>query len=41
MISEFAFLNESFKSYMRSINFKLYNIVPYYNTDLFRKDVQH
>ena len=37
MISEFAFLNESFKSYMRSINFKLYNIVPYYNTDLFRK----
>ena len=41
MISEFAFLNESFKSYIRSINFKLYNIVPCYNTDLFRKDVQH
>ena len=37
MISEFAFLNESFKSYIRSINFKLYNIVPCYNTDLFRK----
>ena len=37
MISEFAFLNESFKSNIRSINFKLYNIVPCYNTDLFRK----